>query len=295
MSGLSARRTAFGVHSVTLYDRLTKLPYGIFKVVGEFSTNMKGDFKDLFGGSSPFAWDSESGTLDASLSMTIKEIPDFAFEKFLGATVTTQSAEASGNVGSLTNVKGSSCMSATIGIATATLKSGQAANLKDAIYVVKVTAATKVDVYALQDTDFDVGTDLAFVDDTMKITATELTIAQGAAVEIPNTGIELTGGSGTIGMTVGDTATIHSRKINAGSSIIAVGASTATFPAFGVIAMGQKKGNGETFEIDMFNCKGIGLPLSLKEKDWLNAQVTLKAMYDATAQKVFQIRSIKQA
>lgn len=293
MSGLSAPRTVYGVHSLTLYDRVTKLPYGIFKVVGEITTALKGDFKDLFGGSSKYPWDSESGTLDCTLNATIKEIPDFAFEKFLGATATAAAAETAGNVGTLTNVKGT-VMSATAGIASASAKSGKSADLKDCIYVVKVTGAATVDVYALSDSDFSTGTDLSFVDDTMKITATVLTITTGAAVEIPNTGIELTGGSGTIGMTTGDTATIHSRKINNGSSILTIGATTASFGAFGVIAMAQRKANGETFEIDLFNCKGIGLPISMKENDWLNAQVTIKALYDATAQCVMKIRDIKQ-
>lgn len=290
---LSAPQTVYGVHSLTLYNRSTLLPYGIIKVLGSLSFALSGDFNDLFGGSSKFAWDSESGVIDASLTGTIKELPNFAFERFLGGSATQNAAEASGNVGTLTNKYGTSVVDASTGVATATAKSGSETDLKDGLYIVKAVSATTVDVYCLADYDFDTGTDKAFEDDTLKVTASPLTVVASTAVEIPGFGVELTGGSGTIGMTADDTAYFYVRKINTGSDLITIGQSTAVFPDFGALLASQKKGNGDTFETQLFNCKAIGLPISHNEADWLNSDITIKALYDATENAVAKFRRIR--
>ena len=289
--GLSAPRTIYGIHSCTLYDRSTLLPYGIMKILGTLAFGLTGDFNDLHGGSSKYPWDSEAGVLNAELSGTIKEMPNFAFERFLGGTVTENSAEASGNCGAATNVKGTSVVAAT-GITTPSVLAGSEADLKTGLYVIRAVGAITVDVYCMSDVDFAEGTDTTFEDDDLKITASPLTIVQGNQVTVPNYGVEITGGAGIIALTIGDTASFYVRKINDGSSLITIGQSNASFGAFGVFMVSQEKSGGSLFETRIYKAKGIGLPISHTEADWLNSDITMRAMRDADENAVASFREI---
>ena len=195
---LSTPQCLYGVHSVTAYNPDTRLPFGTAKVVGSISFANSGEIIDLVGGSNVYPWKKEAGLIDASGTFVFREYPDWAFEAFLGKAATTNAAEAGGSVDAIANRNGTTTV-ATTGLASVGVKSGSEADVKSTRYVVKVVSATTVDVYAMSDADFAVGTDLTFQDDTLKITASALTIATSTAVDIPNTGLELTGGSGTIG------------------------------------------------------------------------------------------------
>lgn len=291
---LSTPRTIYGIHSVTLFDRVNYLPFGIMKVLGSLSFDFTGDFNDLFGGSSRYAWDSEAGVLSSDISLNIKEFPSFIYQKALGASVTDAAAESAGNVGTIVNKFGSSLVAAT-GVLSATAKSGSETDLKDGLLILKAVSATEVDAYYMSDVDMNQGTNKTFEDDALKITATPLTIATSTAVEIPGFGIEITGGAGTIAMTIGDTAYCFVRKINDGSSVISIGQSTADFEAFGMLITSQKKGSGDTFEMLVHKAKGIGLPHSLTEAEWMTSDITIRALYDAAQNEVAQFRHVKAA
>jgi hypothetical protein len=291
---LSTPRSIYGVHSLTLYNRSTFEPYGIIKIVGSLEIALSSSFNDLNGGSSRYPWDTEAGVIDTQLTGTIKEIPDFAFEKFLGATATATAAEASGNIGSLTNKNGTSVSSSTTGVASIAAITGSEADLKDGVYVIKAVNATTADIYCMSDVDFDKGTDKTFETDLLKITASPLTIGTSTTVDVVGFGLQLTGGSAPA-MTAGDTATFSVRKINSGNSIITVGASTSVFNDFGAFIASQKKSNGDVFDIQLFKCKAIGLPVGLSEAEWLNSDITIKALYDSAENAVMRMRYIKGA
>lgn len=289
---LSAPRVIFGVHSVTPYKRADGLPYGILKVLGGSSLSLAGELIGLNGGSSKYEWAVEDGRITAEMSLKVKEYPDFLFELFLGKAPTANSAEASGNASTLTNKKGSSVMVGTTGIASVGVKSGSEADLKFGKYVVKAVSSTTVDVYFSSDADINRGTDGEYQNDALKITASALTITTSSAVTIPNFGLELTGGSGTIGMTTNDTATFEVRPINDKSMTVTIGATTDEFPEFGAIVMAQKRGNQEMFEIDCLRCKGIGMPLGFEEVAYSEAEIKIKAFYDSTQNAVFKLRHV---
>lgn len=285
----TAPKTVFGTHDLSLYDRTSGEFYGHIRVVGSLNLALEGDFVDLFGGCNKFAWDSEPGTIDGSLSGTVKELTNFSFEKFLGSEVTENTAEASGNVGTIANKKGTSAVNATTGIASVGALSGSETDLKDSYYLVKVVSATTVDVYAASSYDFVTGTKLTYQNDLLKITATPLTVPDtGGTVTIPNTGVEITGGSGSVAMTVDDTAVFTTRKINSGSDIIRVGANQ-TFPEFGAFITSCRKANGDTFRGQLFRCKGIGLPIGLTESAWLESDINIKVLYDSDEEAVAEI------
>ena len=292
---LSENRIAYGIHSVCPYSRTDGLPYGILKVLGGGSLNLTAESEDLFGGSNKFAWASEAKTISSEFSLTVKSMPDFLFELFLGAEVTTTASSAAGTVSALTNKKGTSAVSATTGIASVGLKSGSTADVKSGIYLVKVASATTVDVYALTDIEFSRGVDLEYVNDSLKITASALTITASTPVTIPKLGVELTGGSGTIGMTVGDTAIFTLAAPHGGISEITIGKQATTFPEHGQVCLSAKRSNGDLFEIEIYKVVGQGFPIALEETVFAVPEMTSKVLYDSVKDKLATIRAIKGA
>ena len=289
---LSNPRAVYGIHNASPYSRTTGLPYGTAKVLANSSMAISGELVELFGGSQKFAWAVEESTVTADITLAPRQIEDWMFELFLGKAPTTDSSGTSGSVGTIANKKGSSMVSAT-GLASAEAKSGSEADLKFGRYVVKAVSATTVDVYALSDVDFKRGTDKDFEDDLLKITSSALTVTADTAVEVPGFGVTLTGGSGTIGMTVGDTAEFEVYPVYEKRMNVKIGGSSDTFPEFGMLMMAQQRGNGEMFEIDAFRCKGSGLPLGLTEKAFAEPEINVKAFYDAEKNAVAEIRWVQ--
>jgi len=291
--GLSTNRIVFGIHNITPYRRSDYLPYGTLLVLGGGTMTLSAEMEDLFGGSNKFAWASESKTITSDFTASVKSMPDFLFELFLGASVATTAASATGTVDALVNQNGTSILDAATGIASVSAKAGSEADLKDGIYMVKYASATTVDVYCLTNISFAKGTDVTFVDDSLKITATPLTVATGAAVTIPDFGLELTGGSGVIAFTDGDTAIFKVAAAHNGFSDITIGKSTTEFPEFGMVAIAQKRSNKELFEIHCFKCAGSGFPIPMEEQTFSIPELNIKLLYDDELNAIAKIRATK--
>jgi len=284
-------RIIFGVHSLTPYDYKTGLPYGFLQVLGSSTFALNGEVLELNGGSAKYPWAVEEGNITAELKLKTKEYPDFLMELFLGKKPTV-SVDAGGAVSTIVNKKGTSVVHAD-GIASVGIKTGAEADLKFTKYIVKVVSATTVDIYAVSNVDFSSGAEAKYQDELLKINATPLAIVGGAATEVPNFGIEITGGTGTVGMTVGDTGTFEVKSQNASSMEVLVGGTSDVFPTFGAVVMAQKRGNGEMVELDIFKLKAVGLPFTFDEKAFSEAEITAKASYDASQGGVFKIRHIQ--
>lgn len=292
MSGLSNPRILFGVHSISPYNRADKTPYGILKVIGSASLSLSAAIDTLYGGSNKFPWAAESKTISSSLSCKVKAYPGFLFSLFLGGSVTDNAAEPTASVTALLNFKGTSVLSATTGIASVSVKSGSELNVKFSKFLIVAASASTVNVYAYSDEDFPRGTALVYQNDALKITASALTIVASTDVDIPNTGLKLTGGSGTIGMTTGDTAYFSSRPENSFSSDIIIGAASTALPAFGAVMVAQKRSSGEMFEVEAFNVIGSGFPLNMDEFAFSNTELKMECLYDSVQDAVFKIRHV---
>ncbi len=289
---LADPRIIYGVHSISPYSRTTGLPYGILKVIGSANLALKSDLEQLFAGSNKFAWAAENKTVSTELTAKVKAYPGFLFSLFLGATVTDAGVDTAGTCSTLTNVNGSSLKNATTGIAAIAVKAAQKANLKFGKYLLKVLTSTTVGVYLKSDIDITRGTDVVYTDDTLLVTLTIATITSAGTIAMDNLGLELTGGSGTIGMTVDDTASFEVLPPSTKSSSVVVGKSTDTFPAFGALLLSQKRATGEMFEIDAHNCVGGGLPINMDENAFSQPELKMTCLYDSSLDRVFTIRSI---
>ena len=292
MSGLSAPRILFGVHSITPYSRTDKTPYGILKVVGSANIALSSKIDQLYGGSNKFSWAAESSTIATDVTAKVKAYPGFLFTLWLGGTNTDNVAEATGSVTTLTNFKGTSCKSAVTGIASVAIHSGTETTVPFGNYVVKVVSATTVDVYLMSDEDLARGT-AAYSTDTLKIATALVITTSGALTAITGVGIDLVGGSGTIGMTTGDTAVFKSRPENSGSSDVTIGSSSTSFSAFGAIFLAQKRVNAEMFEIEAFNVVAAGLPINLAEMAFSETELKMTLLYDSVQNAVMVIRAVQ--
>jgi hypothetical protein len=278
---LSAPRINFGIHSIAPYARATKTigdttfykgqPFGLFQVLGDASFSLPATSIPLFGGSSLHAWTSE-----------LVQIASEIYSVFAGADVALTAASATGTIVALVNVEGTSVQSATTGITTATIKSGSETDLKFNKYVVVAKSTTTVDVYAMTDLQFANATALTYQDDALKITASPLTIETDTAVEVPNTGVELTGGSGTIALVANDTAVYHTTAAHGGISTIDIGKKGINFPEHGLLMYGKERSDGTLFQLEIYKARvSAGIVLPMSEGDFQITDVTVRALIDS--------------
>lgn len=289
---LSQPRTLFGVHSFSPYSRSDGTFYGTLKVVASSSLSFSGSLVSLMGGSAKYPWAVEEGAISAQLNLKVRQYDDFLIQLFGGSTVSEGSADTLGGVSTLTNAKGTSITNATTGIASVSVKSGSESDLKFGKYVVKAISATTVQVYCSTDADFGRGTQKTFASDALAISSATFTITSGTGTDLTGFGLTLTGGSGTIGMTTGDTATFEVRPKNTANAVFTLGGVASIFPEFGAIVMAKKQGSGQMCELDLPRVKGEGVPIGFDENKFSEADIKCTVMYDAVLDYVARGRFI---
>lgn len=290
MSGLSAPRILYGIHSISPYSRTDHTPYGILKVIGSANLALSSPLEQLYAGSNKYAWAAENKTVASNIKAKVKAYPGFLFQLFLGATVTVVSGDASGTVSTPVNKQGTSIIAAA-GLASITVLSGSKTNLKFGQFVLKALTATTLGLYLLSDIDITRGTAAAYTDDTLVLVET-ISIATTVATNLTDVGLVLTGGATTTAFVTGDTAYFSVLPLSSQTTQIVVGQSTDTFPAFGALLLAQKRATGEMFEVDAHYCVGGGLPMDFTENAFSQPQLEMACLYDSTLNRVFTIRHI---
>lgn len=290
--GLGAPRIIYGVHSITPYRLSDRTPYGLLKVIGGGNLDLSADQELLHAGSNRFPWAAEGKLIKTGLQAKVKAYPDFAFELFLGATVTSNGVDATGTVGAPANVLGTSVSSATTGFASVAVLTASKANLKFGKYVVKAVSATTFNLYNYSDIDFGNGTAETYLDDSLKVTGSPFTLANGATLDIAALGLEFTGGS-AVAMVTGDTAYFSVQEASSASTVIVIGSSATQFPNFGAMLYAQKRATKEMFEIEAHNVIGTGLPIGLAEMKFSEADLKMTCLYSAANDRVLTITHIQ--
>lgn len=290
---LSQPKTLYGIHQVTPYSQLTGEPYGTLRVLAGSSLSLSGELVQLTGGSSKYPWDAQDGNITAELALKPKEIPNFLIQILLGKAP-TETLDDPGSVDALENVQGTSLQEAATGIASVGVKSGSEDDMKFGKYIVKVVSPTTVDVYAMTNVDFRRGTDAQYVDDTLKITSVPLTITgTGGVTELPNFGVEFTGGSGTVGMTADDTAEFEIYPPSLEKVTAEIGGLADCIPEFGAVVVAQKKGDGSMWLFDCYRVKALGLPFNMEEKAYSEMEITANLLYDSVKGSLFKMKYVK--
>jgi hypothetical protein len=297
-----SKKQIFGVHSITPYNIATGKPISLepFKVIGTFSVSLTQEIIESFGGSSFDAWGVELGARTFEGAMLLKEYPSALMEIATGTAPTVIAAEASGSVSSLINASGTSAFEATTGIASVELKAASAIDVPFASYSIEVVSPTTVDVYVSSDIDFAQGTDKTFKAGTQKVNSSPLTITSATVVDIPDFGITLTGGSGSIAMTIGNYASFSSKPANTGSRTINIGSPLARPTNIGLMAYAQRQSDGTMFEINVYSALFGGLPITLTEKAFSESEMTFKAKrafntFDPSIEGLYGIKEVNSS
>ena len=279
----------YGVHDIRFYDLDTGESKAHLRVLGDVNPEFTAEIEKLMGGSQMFPWDSEIKAFNSSLKVTCREYSADIMAMLLGGVATEYATDADGDVIDEENVFGTSVIDATTGIATITVKAGKEADLKEGWYLIKAASATTVNVYAYSSSNFSRGTDGVFVDEDGKITSSPLTITASTAVEVTDHGINLTGGSGAIGMTIGDTARFFVQKPHGGAYKVKFGQTSMNFEEVGCIISGQTSG-GVTSYLHFYRVKCAGMAIPFTEKGFASYDITVEPMYDSTLDGVGEFR-----
>lgn len=293
--GLSNPRSFFGLHSVSPYSRTDGTFYGVLKVLKGSNFTSAATNVELTGGSQKYPWKIETGMIKSEIDLKVAEYPDFLFTLFLGATPSDAGVSATGSASTPLNIQGTSCIKATTGIAGLQVTpSTGAANLKFGRYLIKVASATTVNIYAATDLDSARGSPLPYTDDTLLVAAALTVVTTGAATSIPNLGVDLLGGSGTIAMIVGDTASFEVLPPSNKSMSVKIGAANSVYPEFGLICMGQRTGDKTMIELEVFRAKGAGMPMPFAPNAFNEADIKLGVFYDSVKDGVANINYIEE-
>jgi hypothetical protein len=260
------------------------LPLSFLRVIGECNLDFKADYADLNGGSQMYPFDAEVSKINSEVSLKAREYETNAMQLLLGGNLTENGAEATGAIDGIANGKGTSVIDPATGITDISVTPGESGDMKEGKYVLKATAAKKVDVYCLSDVDFTHGTDTAFLDDDLKIGS--LDFATGVDQTLADYGLTFEVGSGTMALVTNDTAEFYVRKPNVSSIELDFGQSSAEFSKVGVLLAGQKQSDGTIQTLELYNCIIAGMPIGFTEKAWSEWSITLRALYDSVKNKI---------
>jgi hypothetical protein len=197
MSTLSAVQAIKNVGSVVICDYATGVPYPLVQSVDSVEIKPKVDKATL--ANARGVLDEDIGLVTYEVSMTAYEYGEGLFKNLFGGRTTDYSAIAA--INDIANIGGTSAYSVTTG-AVPGLNTGDSANIKVGYYRAVVKTATTMTLYRMTDVSANDGLSKP-IDDTM-IAVDDIAITANVATNITGYGIKLTGGSGTIAMTIGD-------------------------------------------------------------------------------------------
>lgn len=289
----------FSIHSLCAVNRTTGLPYAQpTENVGSLVISDVVEIVKQMGGPGGYPHAVGRGRSSAEITLKMKHFPSWLLQLAYGLAPTVNSTpSATGSTANFLNKKGTSVKKADTGIASVTVKSGSEASVKFGKFAIKAASATTVHLYILSTVDLNRGTPLVIQDSEGRITASPLTIPDtGGTVEVPGTGLELTGGSGTVAMVTGDTAVFESYPKFSQTIEADAGKPTAELFEFGLVVVGEKVGTpGVMTEVEIFRAVCGGMPLSFNEKAFDEPELKLALLYDQDQGKAFRERIVHAA
>lgn len=235
----------FSMKYIIPRDKTTKAikSDSIFRAIQNIEYSNEIEAVKNFGGDAPGPWMIEGGQPDPSLTMEVTEISKGMYSAFENSTVTENSAETSGSVGTFSNTSGTSIYDGSNGISAVAVSTTNYANLKAGSYIFKKgTLATDINIYVA-------GLVSAF-DDTSGLMESDVDCSTPGSVEVASLGITLTvAGTANFGST--DVAVLEDvRPANQGSNQIVVGNSDNPSELMMTFVM-PKQSTGDIYYIDM--------------------------------------------
>ena len=280
----------FGAKALIFYDRASFKPVGVFRVISSVEFAREIEKLPLTGGHNNGAWAIEAGEPTNSLTATLMEFPNFAFTELDNATATTTTGEdSSGNVTTIANKVGTSILDTITGIASVAAITGSEDKLPlGKIVVVGTSDTAKVDVFLLG----DVASGSIPVTDELSLLAAGVTVpGTGGTVSLADYGIEITGGSGAVAFTEGDSAFFDTRPANSVTTVINM-ADQADIKNLGMILVYPKNSQKEQDIVD-FPCVAVGgTPFAANTREYAEFEFTGTPLYDSDRDSLYTITKI---
>jgi hypothetical protein len=269
--------TNFGIHQATFKDLVNKDVWGTAFILDGAEPDFNQDLIDLRGGSSAFPWSSAPGEATGEIPITIKQY-DKNVLRFLnpyidGSQIENDTGESLGDVSAIENIEGTSVVDATTGIASIAADAGNESLLTYGSYIAVAVSSTTIDIYL----DTNIDGKISYVDDTLKVTDTPITIPGTGGTATWN-GVEFTGGSGAISMTIGDIAKFGVRPINSYLLQNYIHKDGSSPREFELTIAGEKIGDRIRVARYRKCIAGGGGNLKFLYKDWSTIETTIKVL-----------------
>ncbi|MHA1972971.1 MAG: hypothetical protein ACTSW1_08260 [Candidatus Hodarchaeales archaeon] len=280
---LSNQINTFGVHQITIEDLITGAMFTMVGIQGAVP-DLSQELIDLRTGSIKFPVASAPGEASGEVAITIAQYDAGVLEYFspfaTGAISEESSGDALGYVSSISNLVGTSVVNATTGIASIAIDTGNESDLKLGDYIAVAASATTIDIYVNTNINGNV-----YLDDALKITASPITIPDTGAT-VASEGVEYTGGSGTVGMTIGDKARFSVRPVNTYSMTHRMGMVNSSPKEFAMTIVGEQIGDKIRMVRYPKCIAGGGAGLQFPQNDWGTFETTVKLLQDSVSQDV---------
>ena len=210
------KKTVLGVHDVVIRDYSTQENPLMLKVVDGVKLDLAEKVVMAKGGEARDAYAAAIVDSNGKITVTVKELSNALLSNLFHNTATEGGADSAPVISALSNVVGTSCYNTTTGIQAVAADTGTP---KEGVYRVVAVSGTTVNVYASTDID---GVTLSD-ETTGLVNATPLTITSGAYTDVSAIGVKLEGGSGTIGLTIGDSFSFSVVRANVGTIDVNIG------------------------------------------------------------------------
>lgn len=275
----------FGTKEVALFDRRTGKPFGLSKWIDQQNIDATRDTIKLMTGAYGAPVKAISGDGEHSLSITFSHFDSWMCYPLFGVDPTEFASSANPTVGPKENISGVSLNGTTVAASTT-----NAANAKFGRYIVIATATAKVNIYGLSSVDFNRGTKVDFIDNSLKLLATDITVTTGG-VEVPSLGIKLTAGA-TPAYVTGDSFIFSVRPAISEGYLMKIN-SLKSAPEVGLVFTSEED-NGLMNIITYPRVVAQGPTLNFARKDFNKPEVTFNVLSDESG-NTFEVETVLAA
>lgn len=270
-----------GLGSLTICDYDTGVPITLL----QSADNMKvtPSFEESKLETSRGVIDEDLGTPSYTLEFEAYEYGAALVEKCFGGVHSTYTATAA--IEDIENLGDGDAYSATTG-ATPVLIPADAANLKYGQYTATAKTASTLTVYMTTDITRNEGEDVTVIDSLLIADDVAVTTGVITSTGLSDYGFGMTGGSGTIGMTVGDSFTFFVRPAQAGYRHD-VGGTSSEYATVSAVAYPKKKNSiYRAVILHKFQLKPIAIEVG---KEYSKYTISATLQYDSTKDAVFAL------
>lgn len=270
--------TSFGIYQATIQDLVTFEMFQML-ILDSAEPDFSQELIDLRGGGSAFPWASAPGEATGEIKMTVKQFDAGVLKYFSpwesGSITEDTDGEAAGNVGTISNVVGTSVVSAA-GILSSGVVIPSTGVLKLGDYVLKAVDSNTLDIYV--NTDVDGHT---YLNDALKVGSVDVT--SGGNADDTASGVRFTGGASATSFVTGDMATFSVRPINTYLLQHQIGRVGSAPREFALTIVGENIG-GKIRMTRYPKCiSSGGAGLKFLYKDWATFETTIKILQDVEA------------